>query len=437
VALVSASRVTTTGAPGRPEPTLRTRGPAIADLSRRRLIASGVSATTLLGLVGCGTDSSPVGPAAPGPSSIEEYVKCAPQPDQPTLDYAVATDSAFAGGADPTGKRDSGPAIRAAVASNKPVYLPPGAYIFLGPGIDHRAPFIVGAGQGATVVGLATGTTFIDSNQKWNSLNLRGIRFNGGRGHVRNRYEAVNVTDYHTVSDCAFINYSGASISNNTTDQPYWKIERNIFRADNFVSSMGIALSGFTDSTTIANNAFLMNRVHIKLGRGGNNTYIHNSDFLRFGITEGFPRIDIWFTLSPTEEDCGSGMVITRCKFGNEFLDPKDFHIVYADDDGSGNNDERWPNLDSDSTNWIGGHTVSNVLSNGIGDTALIPLVRSTTPNIIGSTYGPVTQAGNSGAPILSSTRPLVYGQSNHFGPLLRATSDTTPLPDLVVSDRP
>ncbi|MBV9090018.1 MAG: hypothetical protein JO044_08970 [Mycobacteriaceae bacterium] len=396
-----------------------------------------MSAAALLGIAGCSRESTHTATAGPSPSNIEEYLRCTPQPDQPTLDYAVVTDQAFAGGADPLGKRDSSAAIHAAVASGKPVYLPPGAYIFLGPGIDHRAPFIVGAGQGATTVGLGPDTTFIDSNQMWTSLTLRGIRFSGGKGHIKNRFQAVNVTDYHSISDCAFMDYSGASISNNSLDQPYWKIERNIFRASNYAHSMGIALSGFTDGTTIANNAFLANRVHIKLGRGGNNTYIHNCDFLRFGPAEGFPRIDVWFTLSPTDEDCGSGMVITRCKFGNELLAEQDLRIVYADETAGDANDERWPMLDVDSQNWIGGHTVNDVVNNGIGDSALIPLVRSMTPNIIGSAYGPVTQAGNSGAPILSSTHPLWNGgQSNRFGPLLRATTDTSPLPNLVVWDQ-
>jgi hypothetical protein len=272
----------------------------------------------------------------------------------------------------------------------------------------------------------------------WTSLTLRGIRFNGGKGHVKNRFGSSNVTDYHVISDCAFIHYSGASISNNAEDQPYWKIERNIFSANNFVTSMGIALSGFTDGSTIANNAFLANRVHIKLARGGGNTYIHNCDFLRFGPPEGFPRIDVWFTLAPDDVNCGAGMVLTQCKFGNEFLDVRDYRIVYADEAAGAANDERWPSLDADSPNWIGGHTVCNVLSLGIGDSALIPVVRSMTPNIVGSTYGPITQAGNSGAPILSASQPLWNrGQSNHFGPLLRASSDTSPLPQLVVWDNP
>ena len=288
------------------------------------------------------------------------------------------------------------------------------------------------------MVALGPDTTFIDSNQMWTSLTLRGIRFNGGKGHVKNRFQSANVADYHMISDNAFINYGGTSISNNAPDQPYWKIERNVFQAGNFKTSMGIALSGLTDGTTIANNAFLINRVHIKLARGGNNTYIQNCDFLRFGPPQGFPRIDVWFTLSPDEVNCGSGMVLTQCKFGNEFLEERDYRILYADEGPGRTNDERWPRLDADSANWIGGHTVRDVLSAGIGDDALIPLVRSMTPYIVGSMYGPITQVGNSGAPIMSVRQPLWNdGQSNHFGPVLRANSDTSPLPSLVVSDRP
>jgi hypothetical protein len=201
---------------------------------------------------------------------------------------------------------------------------------------------------------------------------------------------------------------------------------------------MGIALSGLTDGTTIANNAFLANRVHVKLGRGGNNTYIHNCDFLRFDVPEGFPRIDVWFTLTPDDTNCGGGMVITRCKFGNEFLAEADYKILYADETEGHMIHERWPLLDHESPNWIGGHTVSAVFTNGIGDSALIPLVRSTTSNIVGSTYGPVTLAGNSGAPILSTIKPLRDGgHSNYVGPLLRANDSTSPLPELVVCDHP
>jgi hypothetical protein len=359
-----------------------------------------------------------------------------PSLPHPVEGFAVATDPAYAGGADPTWNRDSTDAIRAAAASGKPVYLPPGSYRFLGPGIDAPAPAFFGAGQGSTTVSLHPDSYFIDSTQPWTRLTLSGIRFDGGLGHIRNTSVQSNVTDMHRVSDCAFMDYSGCSISHNSTDHPYWKIERNIFRASNYLTSIGIALSGLTDATTIADNAFLSNRVHVKLADGGNNAYIYNNDFLRFGPTEGVPRVDVWFVPAASEVNAGAGMVLTRCKFGNEYLDKDDLRVLYADDAPGELTSIRWPVLDRASQGWIAGHTVTHVFSNGIGDSAPIPLVRSTTSNIVGGYYGPVTQAGNSGAAILSSLNPLRgKGKSNAFGPLMRANSIEDELPKLVVSD--
>lgn len=350
--------------------------------------------------------------------------------------FAVATDKIHAGGADPTQNRDSSDAIRAAVATGLPVYLPPGKYIYRGPGIDHSAPVIVGAGQGATTVALGSDTIFIDSHQKWSRMELAGIRFDGGIGHVRNRFPDTNVTDFHSVHDCAFVNYSGCSISNNSNDHPYWKIRQNTFHGGNLHSTMAVALSGLTDGTTIADNAFLNNRIHIKLARGGNNTYIEHNDFLRFGPPDGSPRIDIWFTLSPTDTNAGGGMVITKCKFGNENLATDDLRVLYADETAGESIADRWPVLDVASPKWIAGHTISEVFVNYAGDEEPAPLVRSTTSNIVGSRYGPVTIAGTNGASVLSTIEPLLdQGLSNLFGPLLRATSSTAPLPPLVIHD--
>jgi hypothetical protein len=388
-------------------------------------------------LVGAACSAPVVPPVESSSSALNDPIRCGP-PETPVTGFADVTDHAFAGGADPTGERDSSDAFRAAVATDKPVYVPPGTYTYLGPGLDHKSPHIVGAGQTPTTINLGADTTFIDSNQRWWSLTLKGIRFNGGSGHVRNRYEGVNVNDYQVVTDCAFIGYSRTSISTNSVDGPYWKIERNIFRANNFHSSMGIALNGWTDGSSIANNSFLRNRVHVKLARGGNNTYIANCDFLRFGPPEGYPRIDVWFTPAPNDVNCGGGMVLTRCKFGNENLDPADFKIVYADEGEGAAFGERWPRLDVESSGWIGGHTVTNVFTNLIGDAVVIPLVRSTTPNIVGCSYGPVTVTGSGGSPILSTMSRLYDdGRSNVFGPLLRANAYTSPLPDLVVRDHP
>jgi Pectate lyase superfamily protein len=374
----------------------------------------------------------------PAPSPPQSVICNAPLASlpHPVEGFAIATDPVYAGGADPTWTRDSTEAIRAAAASGKPVYLPPGSYQFKGPGIDAQAPAVFGAGQGFTTVSLAENAYFIDSGQPWTQLTLAGIRFDGGRGHVRNTSNQSNVTDMHRVSDCAFIGYSGCSISHNSTDHPYWKIERNIFRASNFASSIGIALSGLTDGTTIADNAFLINRVHLKLAHGGNNAYIYNNDFLRFGPAEGQPRIDVWFVPGTTEVNAGGGMVLTRCKFGNEHLDAHDLRVVYADEAPGAEAASRWPILDHVSDGWITGHTITQVFCNGIGDSPVIPLIRSTTSNVVGGYYGPVTQAGSNGAPILSSINALRdNGDSNLVGPVLRANSSLAKLPELVVSD--
>ncbi len=409
-------------------------------MRRRDFLIGGASAITGAAVTGAGlyaynpggwqADDDLSAPTEPPSQELPLYLSIDPS------SYAVVTDEQFGGGADATGVDDSTGAFRAAAESGQPIYLPPGRYRFDGPALDLPSPRVVGAGQGATVVTLSPDTYFLDSDRRWPQLLLQGIRFKGGMGHVRNRSTDVNVNDLFVVTDCSFVDYSTASISTHSTDHPYWKIQRNIFQSSNCTSSVGVSLSGLTDGTTISDNEFLTNRIHIRLDRGGNNTYIYNNDFLRFRPYDGVPRIDVWFVPAPTDVNSGAGMVITRCKFGNEGLDARDFRIVYADESaadlvGGG----RWPVLDQESGGWIAGHTVDSVLTNGIGDRSPIPLIRSTTSKIIGGHYGPITQAGNSGAPIMSSMRPLQYQSENTFGPLLRASYSIVPPMPLVVHD--
>lgn len=346
--------------------------------------------------------------------------------------FAVVTDAEFDGGADPAGSRDSSGAFRAAADSGRPVFVPTGTYLYEGAGIDHPAPHFVGAGHGVSTIVLGDGSYFVDSRQRWDRVTLAGLRFNGGAGCLRNSFSGTNVTDMHVVTDCAFMDYSECAISHNSSDHPYWKITRNIFRSNNSGKSMGIALAGLTDGSTIEDNEFLLNRVHVKLGHGGNNVYIQRNDFLRFAVAQGFPRIDVWIVPAPTDSNSGAGLVLTRCKFGNEFLDPADLRIVYADEDTGADNGSRFPLLSAPSTGWIGGHSVAYVLTNGIGDKAVIPLIYSTTSNILGGVYGPIILAGSSGAPIISTASALAYEDTNVIGPLVRATTDSEPLPDLV-----
>lgn len=347
--------------------------------------------------------------------------------------FAVVTDVRYAGGADPTGNSDSSAAFRAAAASGRPVFVPTGTYRWAGPGIDHPSPQFIGAGASATRIALTDSTYFVDSTQQWSHLSLSGLRFVGGAGCIRNSYTGSNVTQLHIVTDCEFLEYSECAISHESSDHPYWKIQRNVFRSSNYLTSMGVALSGLSDGTTIEDNEFLANRVHVKLRKGGNNTYIQRNDFLRFGPPQGFPRIDVWIVPAETEVNSGAGLVITRSKFGNEFLDPGDFRILYADEQPAARNCYGFPELNSVSSGWVSGHTVAQVLSNGIGDRNRIPMVFATTSNILGGIYGPIVQAGSSGAPILAVRSPLRFPEDNTFGPLLRASPTDRPPSDLVV----
>ena len=368
----------------------------------------------------------PVSARAPGPADSHVQLLASAA----ATGMAVVTDEKYAGGADPSWQSDSTDAFRAAAATTLPVYVPPGAYRFAGPGIDVEAPTFIGAGQGFTTISLRDSSYFIESNRRWKSLTVSGIRFDGGLGHIRNTYTGANVNDQFTVTDCVFNSYKRTSIGHHSSDHPYWKIERNIFRYDGYRSTTGISLSGLTDGTSIRDNAFHANRVHVALAQGGNNVYFENNDFLRFGPTQGHPRVDIWMKPAATGVNSGQGLTVRSCKFGNENVAPTDLRIVYADDtDG-------FPYLTGISTGWIGGHTIADILVNGIGDEHRIPVIRSTTSNIVGGRYGPITIAGSTGIPIISTIDPLSRPKSNIVGPQLRANASTAAMPAMVVSDR-
>ena len=136
--------------------------PGRAGLSRRMVFASGIAAALGSAIASC---TKPRTPSEP-PPTLDATSGQVSISGQPVGGFAVITDRQFEGGADPQAKRDSGPAIRAAVATGKPVYLPPGAYLYSGPGVDHHSPVSVGAGQGSTTVSLSPDTHFIDSNQR-------------------------------------------------------------------------------------------------------------------------------------------------------------------------------------------------------------------------------------------------------------------------------
>ncbi len=197
---------------------------------------------------------------------------------------------------------------------------------------------------------------------------------------------------------------------------PYWAIEGNVFRGKDSKQTIGVALSGLVDGSVIRNNKFLSNRVHVKLGRGGNNAYISQNDLIQFD--DGTDRCAVWIVPAPDVVNSGSGLVIESCKFGNEFLMSSDHRILYADEGPGDTFAQRLPSLKA-SNGYITGHTVRNVLFNGADQGRKSP-VTSYTPHVSACLYGPLTFAGTLPEQVLEFVQESAdIGASNRIGPIM------------------
>lgn len=275
----------------------------------------------------------------------------------------------------------------AASAVNGVLYFPAGNFVYNGAGLDGTQIRCVGVGVGATTVTLGASARFINVSAALSRLLVSGIAFSGGIDVIRSTYTGVNVTMDLVVTDCEFSGYTGAAISDNSTDMPYWKINRCQFTGANYTSTIGIALSGLTDACSITNCDFSENRVHIKLRRGGNNAYIDLCSFIRLGATAGSPRVDVWVVPDSAATNAGQGFTVTATnKFGNENRDAADYFVLYADEGSGSDNGTKFPSLGADSTGYICGHRIGGTYF-GIG--SALPIVYSTTPNVLGCTFEP------------------------------------------------
>jgi len=319
-------------------------------------------------------------------------------------------------GAKGDGTTDDTSAINAACAAAgaNVVYFPSGNYKYTGNGgCTGVAMKFAGQGKDSTIITLSAGNYFVDDNQAWNSFQMRGLRFEGGAGAVRNRSTATAVADYKEIDDCYFNNYTGAAISNNSTDEPYWKITRDVFMGANTTTTIGVALSGYTDANTIQDCEFLNNKIGVKLGRGGNNARVVNGSFLEFST--GTSRAGLWVVPETTLTNSGQGLIVNNVKFGNEFQDTTDYKILYADEGAGTYFGDRLFST-SVSTNFITGHRIAHVLFNGANATTQ-PLVYSYTAQIAGSQYGPFTIGGTSPTYVVQvNTPPTVDVSATNYG---------------------
>jgi hypothetical protein len=303
------------------------------------------------------------------------------------------------------GLTDDTDAIRLAAATGRAVFFPAGTY-WCAPNLDLASPRIQGAGRGDVTITLTAGNYLVDSNQLWVDTHIEGLTVVGGAGAIRNRFTGVNVTGNHTVIDCNFYDYTGPAISTSASDMPLWSIERCLFRGANQTTTVGVALNGLTDRNIIRGNEFQRNYVHIKLGAGGNNSYIQNNDFVQYSApVGGLRRAFVWVVPAPSAVNSGSGFVLADNKCGNENLGVDDLRLAYADEGTGTNFGDRLPVYTADSAGYITGHTIRGGLFNGANSVGN-PVVYSTTPNVRGCDISGLVLAGTAPSYIMQIRSP-------------------------------
>jgi hypothetical protein len=286
---------------------------------------------------------------------------------------------------------DNTQAITNAVAASRmeslPLYVPAGSYFYNGPGLANWTdPRIFGTGKATSVVLLGAHSYFLDDPGVWLHLEVHGITFYGGIGAIRSRFVAPADGSEYLIEDNVFENFSGAAISNNSPDNPYWTIRKNIFMAVNTATSIGVALAGGNDTSTIDDNAFISYRVAIKLGAAGANVHVARNEFLQFSQLQSgaAPRVGIWTLPNPKPNE-GSGFVAAWNKFGNENLNPVDLRVLYAEEEPGEHFGDRLP-LTTPTAGYMCGQTFMGNAVFGGGSTPT-PFIYSYTPNICNGIY--------------------------------------------------
>lgn len=288
-------------------------------------------------------------------------------------------------GAVGNGTTDDTGAIESAFVAAGPsgaLFFPPGNYLYSGPGLDSAySPAILGAASSSTTISLGPTSYFINYRGLLQSLLVRDISFVGGKGAIKHSFTGINVAGHHLVQSCRFKGYTECAIATESPDMPYWHIRDCVFDSANTTTTIGVALGRGTDQCVIDSCSFIRNRVHIK-ARRGNNFHITRTDMLQFSKeNSGGPRMAIWITPDTTTVNPGNGLTVTGCKFGNENLTAGDFFILYADERAGASNGAMFPDLASDSPNFVSGHMIMQNAFFGIGS-ASPPIIYSTTPNV-------------------------------------------------------
>lgn len=271
-------------------------------------------------------------------------------------------------------------ALDAASTTSKKLIVTSGSYVYNGTGhpFSGLRCFIEGGGPEATQFVLGANSRLIDTNTAKVALEITGLQFANGLGAFRSRFAGVDVSYQKLISNNVFIGYTACAIDLNAQDCPYWKIQENTFRAANSINTIGIALSRWADVSLIKGNAFLTNRIHLKMRTAGQCVSVESNDFIQFEAGNGTPRISIWLVPGNTNE--GHGCRISGGnKFGLENLQATDYRIVYAPELSAASNGLAMPNLAADTAEYVFGATITENVFCG-SDLSSPSIVYSTTP---------------------------------------------------------
>ena len=322
-----------------------------------------------------------------------------------------------------------------AAATGSTVYVPPGTFYGTFNLDPTTSPRFVGAATGDSFISIASGQYFIDANRVWDGLHLEKLTFENGAGAVRNRSSSVNVTRLHRILDCDFIDFTVCAVSFNSTDFPFWHIQRATVHAANDTTAIGFAIRG-ADGSSLQDCSFQKQHVGVKIGAGSGNIHIRNGDFVQDGAASGGNnRMAVWIVPSSSKAgSSGNGCTIETSKFGNEQLGVDDRRIVFADEGAGTHFGDRQPVLSADSTGYVNGVAVDQclVVGSGIGSH---PIVYSTTAsyNVEGCSFTRFKLLGAQPSYVVqfrtTTTSPTSDLLSNIVGPVQYLDNNFTPFP--------
>ena len=263
------------------------------------------------------------------------------------------------------------------------LYFPAGDYVYSGTGLAATGTVgfnMIGDSRSSTRIRISDTAYLINLNNYVDHMRIADIHFEGGLGTYRNLYTSVNVAANHIVERCLFSNYSECAIGHNSVDMPHWRITDNVFYGVPLLTSIGVALSGVQNNSTIEYNAFLNNRYNLKLDQAGVDIMVHANEFVHF-VQGGTPLpdiVDIW--LIPKSTSPHHAAYIINNKFGNENAQTTDQKILIAEE-GSGTYFTDTAHATTLSTGFVSGlHVRDNQLAGSGGWTK--PYIYSYTPNV-------------------------------------------------------